>query len=183
MGVREAFRRRDVSASLGCRSPGQRKTERVIRQRLRTRGYALALAGGLSLALLPGAAPADPVLDEEAMQAIEGLRAGTADVQTVSQACLDSLANSDDAQIVTEVMATFLEVPGDDALAALCRAILVSVQDGSISADMIARINRPEDKATEAFETGRLLRAVYFAHLRRTPTAASRAADAAEGSP
>jgi hypothetical protein len=155
----------------------------VIRQRLRTRGCALALAGGLSLALLPGAAPADPVLDEEAMQAIEGLRAGTVDAQTVRQACLDSLSNSDDAEILTEVMTTFLEVPGGDALAALCRAIVVGLQDGSISADTLDRINHPDDKAAEAFEAGRLLRAVYFAHLGRTPISASRAADAAEGSP
>jgi hypothetical protein len=74
-------------------------------------------------------------------------------------------------------------VPGGDALAALCRAIVVGLQDGSISADTLDRINHPDDKAAEAFEAGRLLRAVYFAHLGRTPISASRAADAAEGSP
>lgn len=152
--------------------PEQRGAEHVKRQRLRTRGCALALAGGLWLSLLPGAAPAQPVLDEDAVRAIEGLHAGTVDAQTVRQACLDSLSNSDDAEILTEVMTTFLEVPGEGALAALCRAIVVGLQDGSISADTLGRVNHPDGEVAEAFEAGRLLRAVYFAHLRRTPVAA-----------
>ncbi|MGF1592986.1 MAG: hypothetical protein ACFCUW_06890 [Kiloniellaceae bacterium] len=155
----------------------------MIRQRLRSNGFALALTGALSLVLLPGAAPGSPVLDEDAMRAIDGLRAGTIDAETVSQACLASLTGSEDAEILTEVMTTFLEVPGSDALAALCRAIVGGLRDGSITAEILSRMNDPESAATQAFDAGSLLRAVYFAHLRRDPLGADRSADAEGDAP
>ena len=124
----------------------------------------LGLATFLGLGPCAALAAGSTDLDRQLLEAVDGLRSGALAPDDATELCANDLAASDDGADFREVMTTFLDVPSADAIPALCRAVVHGVVAGTITDDNLRPVLGTTNKNTEAFEAGRLLRAVYFAH-------------------
>ena len=124
----------------------------------------LCLATVLWTGLALAASPAAASLEEEMLEAVRSLRSGTLSPEATAESCVAAIEASDKEADYRAVMTTFLDVPGSDAIPALCRAIVRSIVAGTITEDNLAPVLSGTPKDREAAEAGRLLRSVYFAH-------------------
>lgn len=113
-----------------------------------------------------------PLVEDEIRSMVDGLRDGTLSVAYASDECRRGLQEEPDAKDLEEVMGTFLEVPEELALAAFCRALAQAIKAGELSAEGLVLVSRDGRDPATALEVGRILRAVYFAHVKTTTASA-----------
>lgn len=144
----------------------------ALRKRLLPCGAALAVVTLLG-------APAQPALaqsgfgEDDIAKLVDGLKDGTLPAGLASAECqigFEDEADYDDE--VREFMAAFLEVPDDLALKAFCDAMIRSIMEGNLTKEALILVSQGEEDRETAFEVGRFIRVVYFAHDRATLIAA-----------
>lgn len=143
----------------------------------RSSRWCRALAPGLAAlalaALLLQPAEAQSDLDAaEIRLLVEGLQNGTLSFSYASAECARGLAEEADEENMRQVMATYLDVPDEIALAAFCDGMMRAIVAGDLGVDSLLAVNREKVDATMLREFGRILRVVYFAHRRSTSISA-----------
>lgn len=132
---------------------------------------AAAFVAALAVLAPPSLAQA-PFAEDDIRRMVEGLRDGTLSVAFASDECRRSLEDDPAGKDLEEVMATFLEVPEDLALAAFCRALMQAIKSGELAADGLVLVTRDGRDPATALQIGRLLRATYFSHVVTTTASA-----------
>lgn len=127
-----------------------------------------------AVVLLQGSPPAaaQQGFDEQEIRTlVEGLRAGTISASFASEECRAHLQESEGKDLA-EVMAGYLEVPEDLALAAFCASLVQAIKSGTATLEGLLIIARQRDDPATFLEVGRLLRAIYFSHHMTTTASA-----------
>lgn len=136
-----------------------------MRRTLKVLVGALASVGLLALAgATPTLAADDAFTTREMRQMVEHLRDGSITPADARASCLQALGAAGKSGDYREFISTFLDVSDDEALPALCRAVVNGITAGSLSEAQLMPAIDPTGDDSEVIEFGRLLRVLFFSH-------------------
>lgn len=121
-------------------------------------------------------AATQPFVESEIRTLFEGLQNGTLQPSFASTQCHLGLRDDPQGDDLREIMAGYLEVPPETALPAFCDALVMVIRSRAITLESFLTIVRDRGDAASFLEVGRLLRAVYFSHLRTSTASLKRPA-------
>jgi hypothetical protein len=135
----------------------------------RKRQRSIFYAAGLAALLFTGpaalqTAAGNTMTERKLAEALRDLLDGSKPAADIRAECLDALKLSEDAGDYRDVTAAFLDVPSDEALPALCTALIQGAADGDITEESLRPMLNPTGDDAEAQVVGHLLRAIYYSH-------------------
>jgi hypothetical protein len=104
--------------------------------------------------------------EQKLLETFAALEAGTLEPTEATEQCRRNLNAMPDAEAepLRKVATGLLQVPPSRAPEALCAALVESTLAGEVTAEGIEAAASSDDERIQAFEFGRILRSVYFAH-------------------
>lgn len=137
---------------------------RQIRKRQKSIHGSVSLAVLLFATAAVQTAAGDISAERKMEETVKHLLDGSSSPADVQAECLDALQASGDAEDFRELTTTYLNVPSDKALPALCAALVQGVADGDITEQHLRPMLNPTNDDVEARTVGQLMRAIYFSH-------------------
>ncbi len=126
---------------------------------------ALLLATPAAAAWLSTAQAAErSFLEDEVLEVLRDVQDGELAPAAARDRCLLTTGESEDAESLRQVMSTFLEVSGSQAIPAFCSALIDAVAERRLAAEELAALIDGGNHEAEAYAVGRLLREVYMTH-------------------
>jgi hypothetical protein len=119
----------------------------------------------------------EPFEESEIRDLVEGLQNGTLRPSFASEQCQLGLRDNPQGEDLREITSGYLDVPPETALPAFCDALVRVIQSRTITLESLLTIVRKQGEAAGFLEVGRLLRAIYFSHLRASTASLKRTAE------
>lgn len=149
-----------------------------MRQRLPKPRILLGAMAVVLWATQPTLLAAQESLEEsEIRDLVEGLQNGTLQPSFASEQCHLGLQDDPQGDDLREFVSGYLEVPPETALPAFCDALVQVIKARTITLESLLTVVRQQGEAAGFLEVGRLLRAVYFSHLRASTASLERPAE------
>jgi len=109
---------------------------------------------------------------QELLQVLERTESGDLDPASAAASCVEYFPGPENPVKMVHVVVGLLQVGDEDATKAVCEALTKATATGSYSAEQFRSFSLSVESETSLLELGRLMRALYFAHiLKPIPTA------------